>query len=1124
MCLAVGLPAAQAKDQAATRTAKNTGATKTIAAAQAHTPARLQKLTLDELQQGIFEGVQRVHEFQVLAQTARELDVEAVYLFGGAAAALAHYVQRDLVHQHMQNLAPMGVSHQASQEQSALAFDETEFDYELWSILFQNQDLDIVVDTHDPQKIQHLDAAIHQRLPTSNFHWDFWGLHTNYGNRPALLTSTDLAYQHTDSHSTVLIPVYLSPTPSLSGPASSHSIYDLRSDTPTFLTDVLEKKLSCYYSPKHRQTPRYQKGDNPEIFFAVRTLTKAFQYGLDISADCWDHLKNIFKNFDAKRDLTTGYSRYWIEKNAKKLYTSSIDLERSQHVLQQLGALQVLQNINGDKNELNSMAWWLNRQPLQSYPLNTSTTYYETAEQLGLHYVVHTTSSSEAYESIVNSHDKRPNAFISRAKKEGEFAAYGDGFYTSRVDDAHTCKNDYGPAGICFRVHPQAQLNTDFLMLNPNKNDDTDTIVVFKNKSALQIVNDAVSASTNDFKAWLTHGAHIDEKLQRLNKFKDVILFLLKRYPSQQEPFIHGLLDLSSTMRIKKYASFWNTYLPYIPEHYIALNYEQFLPPRAEKLIRNLLKKRINNPLNSIDDIAPLLAYLDNLKYSAYSEYTDFTRLHKLELLADELTRASLEASKSLHLQEYTLFWNDRLPLLSPYYVTDNYKQFIPAQFKRLVYNTSPLQVSKKARENFVYLIYHIDNIVSHTRMHGHDGQINAPWKWLLKTLLLKLKKLPLHTSSDVKIHPVFEALIARTLLEENNAYSTHSYPYNTATIWSAELVQLFESTVVHNIDYFIRHNNILILRVITQYILHNDANTWPPGTKLKILEKIIRYELSLQTSTLSPYYNIEVIHKKNILTYRGHALNNTKLISYISTPWCITDNTSPDSTTYSSDLIAQLQKLISDIWSPVPLTAEPLVRVFSNSSSDFLWALRVDTDDERKWSRLKRSKQLLKLIYDNTLPDEYVMVPTFMQRPWAQQDWSLDFLETIVNDALNGASIETDGKRLEYGASARISRQFIAELPNFLGTQDDRRKDTFSKAYLRISKILEKIIIFIDTLDKLDSPLEQALNDQPFIKQYYANKYFRGAQNFTMPQLRQRVQEYHQRSTCIQLLAQKVP
>ena len=357
-------------------------------------------------------------------------------------------------------------------------------------MLFYNQDIDIVVDTKDVQKMQHLDTAITD-VATSNFKWDFWSLHTAYNNRPALLTSQDFAHQHTDSHSTILIPIYLSghqlaPSLAVKSPLTNASrattqsqppqqqpqIYDLRSkllskgksDATTatsshatqFLTDVLEKKLSCYYSPKHHQTPRYTQGDNPEIFFAVRTLTKAFQYGLDIPDDCMNRIQKIFKNFKADRDLKTSYSQYWIEKNAKKLYTHSIDLEHSQRVLQQIGALEALKNIKGNTDEPGSMAWWLNRQPLLSQPLGkwppaqqkvniktiaptTSASQprtqpaatsddHLTAEQLGLRYVVHSTQSIEAYESIVNSYDKRPNAFISRSNTESEAAAFGRWF------------------------------------------------------------------------------------------------------------------------------------------------------------------------------------------------------------------------------------------------------------------------------------------------------------------------------------------------------------------------------------------------------------------------------------------------------------------------------------------------------------------------------------------------------------------------------------------------------------------------------------------------------------------------------------------------------------------------
>ena len=102
---------------------------------------------------------------------------------------------------------------------------------------------------------------------------------------------------------------------------------------------------------------------------------------------------------------------------------------------------------------MGSMAWWLDRQPLLSRPIHArpvnvlsqkleapnntedalspqtgaSTEKNLTAAQLGLHYVVHSTPTIEAFESIVRSQDQQPNAFMSRSNTVGESAVFGEG-------------------------------------------------------------------------------------------------------------------------------------------------------------------------------------------------------------------------------------------------------------------------------------------------------------------------------------------------------------------------------------------------------------------------------------------------------------------------------------------------------------------------------------------------------------------------------------------------------------------------------------------------------------------------------------------------------------------------
>ena len=957
-----------------------------------------------ELQQAIFKKLQDVPEFQVLVQQAQELDIKAVYLFGGTAAALAHYV-RDLEHQRT-----------LKQAQPSLQ-----------SIMFQNQDVDIVIDSPEVGKIQQLEKAIKKALPMVDLKWDFWGLHIKYDRRPALLSSPDLAYQHTDSHSTVLIPIYessgtplrrasihrspnqvsaghaaasmatsgvaaptnknrrrslrmargIAPRPSMDRSSSQgwsdFLIYDLRSDDATqFLTDVLEKKLSCYYSAKHRQSPRYKKGDNPEIFFAIRTLTKAFQYGLDIPEDCMNRIQKIFKNFKADRDLKTDYSQYWIEKNAKKLYTHSIDLERSQRVLQQLGALEVLKSI-GNTNKMGSMAWWLDRQPLLSRPIHArpvnvlsqkpeadntadtpppqtgaSTEKNLTAAQLGLHYVVHSTPTIEAFESIVRSQDHQPNAFMSRSNTVGESAVFGEGFYTMRVEDQNTCthSNDfYGPLGICFRVHPQARQDVDFIW-PPDGH-----IVVFTNKEALRIANDSVLKGIEYFfNSWLKQNGSAKSKLQHIdNEIKKALPFILRKHPDKYEDFINPILEFSSTLKLSKYVSFWAHALSVLPPYYVATHYNKFFPPAIQQSIHNMVSGKTKNRQREgdlffislhvtnlthhidkynreqnltsypeikvfandafIDDMVDLFRrYFENKKASL----SDWVRpegdgagrlLHNLLNLYHHESEASgqssrvltklvntfLEVSESLEGEKYYMFWNDLVRYWLPSrHLAAHYKKYLSAYVKKFIHNNiMATKIDVKSRKEILLLLDYIETLSGLINLHvnknstwGLRRDFKGCWHWLFKELLLQLQRLQPHPLSDVKIDPMFEALLARVFNEIREAGDTlfsavdeyHLDEYYLDTIRRANKAdELFEKLVVQNVDYFIRHNNIFILEMISLYIFEHSESFLLPNVRLETLEKIRKHESSLSRDDLTANYEVHLQHERWHIGERVH-------------------------------------------------------------------------------------------------------------------------------------------------------------------------------------------------------------------------------------------------------------
>ena len=1210
-----GLPTA-----AAATNATAAGATENVATA---TPSHIL-----ELQDGIFKGLQKVPEFQMLAQKAQELDVKAVYLFGGAAAALAHYVHRDLVHQHMQQLAPMGLSHQASQEQSAPTFDaalpntppfdvssqspplfdETEFNYTLWSMLFYNQDIDIVVDTKDVQKIQHLDTAI-TAVATSNFKWDFWSLHTAYNNRPALLTSQDFAHQHTDSHSTILMPIYLSghqTAPSLAvkpplpknirtttqsqpplkkasrtstqsqPPQQQPQIYDLRSkllnespfDMTTaasshatqFLTDVLEKKLSCYYSAKHHQSPRYKKGDNPEIFFAVRTLTKAFQYGLDIPDDCMNRIQKIFKNFKADRDLKTDYSQYWIEKNAKKLYTQSIDLERSQRVLQQLGALEILKNIKGNTTEVNSMAWWLNRQPLLSRPIEQPTALPEaltiplprpgtssrgmspidaaanksaaldntTAAQLGLRYVVHSTKTIEAYESIISSRDRRPNAFITLYERDAGDMLYdrGGGFYTSVVDNTNTsCTNGYGPFGICFQVHPQARQGVDFFIHYIGSDNPLEGSIIFTNKLALKIINSSVSQVTSRFQNWLAQGDNWIDKLQHLSqKERKLLTFILVRHPKQQDELISMMLKHSKQLGSKEYVKFWLESLLLLPSSYIALNYKKFLPPVKSKAQEEL-------PL-FIPLFVKIIHRIDDSQYKDQKQ---------------KFINTLLNFSKSLHIEDYIELWRrmlmgsqagSALPIeLS--YISLNRQKFLPRDYESIIEHM-PIKKAQqqktklapdiaKKKVDAALLILGLERVFMGVH-RSDDKYLKSHWHRFLKKILIKAKGLRLHKLSDVQLEPAFETVLTRVSFEAVEGFEESLYTLDQSFMRAKkienrladyikqkaqpvslpnDLALLFEDVVINNIDYFVKNNNILILKYLTAYILSHPASL-PLHKQLAVLNKIIEHEFNLNINDLVPSYNVT----SNLINNQLNKNIASKSVYYrVDAPILIAD---------ASIETRAFSRVFHLLW------ARPVMAVRGSSALDVVSSLYNSPSSEvdKTWSRLKDSKRMFKTIHKATHHYDPWMIIILMRRHWAQQPWALNLIENMIDNAIKESqAIKKIGKPVVHNHMAVLnsllavflhpvinktvipSSSYFAPIGSkqFVGKYDYE----YLAAHRQIIRILEKSILHAIHMDK---ELDTLMNLHPMLQQHFANKYFSSQNIFSIEQLREQIQNHHQK------------
>jgi hypothetical protein len=434
--------------------------------------ASAQEVSLHELGHGIADRLKRVEEFQFIEHEAAKLGVRA-WLFGGTAAGYAHYVKWDM-----------------QREKGDRRFQKDRFDYDYTNIYRSTQDLDIVIDGN-PEQAKKLQTALEEKYPHlqgSKTAWEVRLLTQDIGDKQAILNNPDFMNQHTDSNSTGMIEL----TKPHAGEEVIRDVRDWKSKEPYFLKDVHEGMLHYYFSPLHETTKFAREGRNPPIFSAIRFLTKAFQYELKIRPQDLERVKKIIEEFDPKQVPKDGFVASWIEKNGKKLIQNAVNIEYAWNTLEQLGLRKKLQAIKGDAHSLESLAWWMNKEPLRSGAIGHGTG--KTARELGLDIVGHETKSFLAYESITRAHTGDSNVLISREGVSGEEAAHGNGFYAKvgREGARHT--------GLTIRFHldPNAREGTDFEYIRGEK------YVVVKNKAALKVIPESLSVGPVEFFEMLT--------------------------------------------------------------------------------------------------------------------------------------------------------------------------------------------------------------------------------------------------------------------------------------------------------------------------------------------------------------------------------------------------------------------------------------------------------------------------------------------------------------------------------------------------------------------------------------------------------------------------------------------
>src|SRR5262249_25424303 len=142
---------------------------------------------------------------------------------------------------------------------------------------------------------------------------------------------------------------------------------DWNSKSPQFLKDVAEGQLHFYFSDKHETTARFLAGENPTIFSVIRYLTKAFQYELKIRDEDLPAIKKIVQNFKPSEERSS-YVAKWLEKNGPKLVRHAVDVEYAWDTLEDLGLREKL-IATSDPRKIESLGWWLNKEPLRSAPI-----------------------------------------------------------------------------------------------------------------------------------------------------------------------------------------------------------------------------------------------------------------------------------------------------------------------------------------------------------------------------------------------------------------------------------------------------------------------------------------------------------------------------------------------------------------------------------------------------------------------------------------------------------------------------------------------------------------------------------------------------------------------------------
>lgn len=407
---------------------------------------------------------QKVREFKFIKEQAERMGLR-VWLFGGTASSLGHYVRWDL-----------------ERENGDKKYQSERFDYDYTNIFRSTQDLDIVIDgtPENAEAFQNLLETKFPYLQGDKAAWEVRLLRGEHNGKIPLLNNSDFLNQHTDSNSTGLIELTTPPK----GEVAVRDLFHWDQKDSPFIEDLSQNQVQYRFSDKHDSTKFFQEGRNPPIFSVIRFLTKVVQSEAGISPKDKATITKIINDWNPN-SLSNDYTKKWVEKNAKKIFQNAVDIESAWNLIDEIGLREKLKKTN-PKTEEGSLTQLMDREPLRGFPVGTGDG--KTAKQLGLSDIAHETSDFTAYESITMSKKGVANFFISREGKTGEAAAFGNGLYTR--------KGNEGARGSGYTIHlklkPDAKEGTDFKRVS---ND----YVLILNKDAVEVVSEKLDIEPSEW-------------------------------------------------------------------------------------------------------------------------------------------------------------------------------------------------------------------------------------------------------------------------------------------------------------------------------------------------------------------------------------------------------------------------------------------------------------------------------------------------------------------------------------------------------------------------------------------------------------------------------------------------